>query len=169
MGAPCLRSNYCYSMYVHVRAMAAHACAGSAHSRDKRSQVAFVAFSRPSLLNKQQSAFCTHPLGDQRFHEKRHMVSGLLFFLFVVFKCSTLLFGTRILCKVKSYLHSMFCWQNVLPRLSHQLGFPMSLTRLLLQTPIRRYLSPNNFAEFCVTATQKIWGAVKMFFLNIFD
>ena len=58
---------------------------------------------------------------------------------------------------------------NVLPRLSHQLGFPMSLTRLLLQTPIRRYLSPNNFAEFCVTATQKIWGAVKMFFLNIFD
>ena len=44
-----------------------------------------------------------------------------------------------------------------LPRLSHRLGFSMSLTRWLSQTSFRRYLSPSNFAEFCVTATQKFW------------
>ena len=46
---------------------------------------------------------------------------------------------------------------NRLPRLSHQLGFPMSITRWLSQSSIRRYLSPSNFAEFCIAATQKFW------------
>ena len=104
---------------------------------------------------------------SKEFHSKHYSpytYSGTIMVDGILASCYAVTHGYE-----KMDTHARQHVMNVLPRLSHQLGFPMSLTRLLLQTPIRRYLSPNNFAEFCVTATQKIWGAVKMFFLNIFD